>query len=272
MWVATTSSLQLARHSNSRCARLLAGHQHLLTRALIGWRPLAAFPLTARRLAPRRRRSDTPQQHSELMDAAPLAGAAGSPPSTPASSPEVPAATAGLEPVKLDLAASSDGDRAVAAAEEKPPFIGPRLDAEDYVWAARCPAGSRCLAAFCAAPLPRRLSAAAACRCRCLTPGAVGCNTDWQACPVCFELYCEPVYTPCHHLFCSVCLLRAQIANSPPRCPMCRASWYAPRNQAVASAAARGWSRARGVPQRQAHACVPCAARRMRTCCQSRRP
>jgi len=43
-------------------------------------------------------------------------------------------------------------------------------------------------------------------------------------CPVCFQLYCEPVFAGCNrHVFCRNCLLRSQRVGSMLRCPVCRA-------------------------------------------------
>jgi len=42
-------------------------------------------------------------------------------------------------------------------------------------------------------------------------------------CPVCLELFCEPVVAGCgRHVFCRNCLLRTQRLRAPPRCPVCR--------------------------------------------------
>jgi len=42
-------------------------------------------------------------------------------------------------------------------------------------------------------------------------------------CPVCLEIFCEPVVAGCgRHAFCKNCLLRSQRIRTPPRCPVCR--------------------------------------------------
>eukprot|EP00448_Togula_jolla_P007538 CAMPEP_0170609050 /NCGR_PEP_ID=MMETSP0224-20130122/21913_1 /TAXON_ID=285029 /ORGANISM="Togula jolla, Strain CCCM 725" /LENGTH=269 /DNA_ID=CAMNT_0010934321 /DNA_START=50 /DNA_END=860 /DNA_ORIENTATION=- len=43
-------------------------------------------------------------------------------------------------------------------------------------------------------------------------------------CPVCFQLYCEPVRAGCQrHVFCRNCLIKSQNRGTILRCPICRA-------------------------------------------------
>jgi len=41
-------------------------------------------------------------------------------------------------------------------------------------------------------------------------------------CPICYLYLCEPIKTPCKHLFCKNCLIKSFGFNRPPRCPLCR--------------------------------------------------
>mmetsp|Transcript_138676 Transcript_138676/g.386731 ORF Transcript_138676/g.386731 Transcript_138676/m.386731 type:complete len:310 (+) Transcript_138676:97-1026(+) len=48
-------------------------------------------------------------------------------------------------------------------------------------------------------------------------------SSEWE-CPVCYQLYCEPVLAGCgRHTFCRNCLLRSQRYGASPKCPICRA-------------------------------------------------
>lgn len=48
-------------------------------------------------------------------------------------------------------------------------------------------------------------------------------SSEWE-CPVCYQLFCEPVLAACgRHTFCRNCLLRSQRCGAAPRCPVCRA-------------------------------------------------
>merc|ERR1719238_1631531 len=48
-------------------------------------------------------------------------------------------------------------------------------------------------------------------------------EVDELTCPVCLQLLCEPVRTPCDHAFCRVCLLRTLTSGIDGcKCPVCR--------------------------------------------------
>jgi hypothetical protein len=48
-------------------------------------------------------------------------------------------------------------------------------------------------------------------------------EVDELTCPVCLQLLCEPVRTPCGHAFCRVCLLRTLTSGIDGcKCPVCR--------------------------------------------------
>lgn len=52
-----------------------------------------------------------------------------------------------------------------------------------------------------------------------------GCSvtSEWE-CPVCYQLFCEPVRAGCdRHVFCRNCLLKAQRIGRVLKCPICRA-------------------------------------------------
>lgn len=55
-------------------------------------------------------------------------------------------------------------------------------------------------------------------------PNLDGCSvsSEWE-CPVCYQLYCEPVKAGCdRHIFCKNCLLKAQRVGRVLKCPICR--------------------------------------------------
>lgn len=55
-------------------------------------------------------------------------------------------------------------------------------------------------------------------------PDADNCSlaSEWE-CPVCYQMYCEPVLAGCElHTFCRNCLQRSQRCGSSPKCPICR--------------------------------------------------
>jgi len=56
-------------------------------------------------------------------------------------------------------------------------------------------------------------------------PSIDGCSvsSEWE-CPVCYQLYCEPVRAGCErHVFCRNCLMKAQRLGTALKCPICRA-------------------------------------------------
>jgi len=49
--------------------------------------------------------------------------------------------------------------------------------------------------------------------------------TSESECPICYQLFCEPVLAGCgRHVFCRNCLLKSQRLGHPLRCPVCRAA------------------------------------------------
>lgn len=46
-------------------------------------------------------------------------------------------------------------------------------------------------------------------------------NRDDVLCPICLEIYCEPVTLPCTHTFCKVCFLES-VDKATLCCPLCR--------------------------------------------------
>ena len=46
--------------------------------------------------------------------------------------------------------------------------------------------------------------------------------TDMLTCPLCLDIFCEPVGTTCGHTFCRICLGDA-LKRTKRECPMCRA-------------------------------------------------
>ena len=52
-------------------------------------------------------------------------------------------------------------------------------------------------------------------------------------CPLCYHFFCEPVLTPCNHLYCKNCLSKA-LRIFPPRCPICRGAWWGNQLQPLA--------------------------------------
>lgn len=56
-------------------------------------------------------------------------------------------------------------------------------------------------------------------------PGVDTCSvsSEWE-CPVCYQLYCEPVRAGCdRHVFCRNCLMKALRVGATLKCPICRA-------------------------------------------------
>merc|ERR1711990_1170412 len=51
-------------------------------------------------------------------------------------------------------------------------------------------------------------------------------ETDLE-CPICVELLCEPIKTPCNHRFCMNCLAKAQRLQGHA-CPICRTQCMVP--------------------------------------------
>ncbi|XP_063752172.1 E3 ubiquitin-protein ligase TRIM39-like [Eleginops maclovinus] len=47
-------------------------------------------------------------------------------------------------------------------------------------------------------------------------------NEDQFLCPICLEVFTEPVATPCGHNFCKTCISRNWDMNVPNQCPVCK--------------------------------------------------
>ncbi|XP_059930476.1 E3 ubiquitin-protein ligase TRIM7-like [Gadus macrocephalus] len=49
-----------------------------------------------------------------------------------------------------------------------------------------------------------------------------GVSEDQLQCPICFQVFTEPVSTPCGHNFCKACIVRFWTDQTAPCCPCCR--------------------------------------------------
>merc|ERR1719461_427585 len=44
-------------------------------------------------------------------------------------------------------------------------------------------------------------------------------------CPLCCDMFCEPIALPCGHTFCRVCLMKT-LSRAAKKCPICRANCH----------------------------------------------
>ncbi|XP_047199659.1 nuclear factor 7, ovary-like [Hippoglossus stenolepis] len=59
-----------------------------------------------------------------------------------------------------------------------------------------------------------------------MAASSCGLSQDQFVCPICLDVFTDPVATPCGHNFCKNCITQHWAVNIPCRCPMCKEVFY----------------------------------------------
>nr|XP_019963794.1 PREDICTED: E3 ubiquitin-protein ligase TRIM21-like [Paralichthys olivaceus] len=59
-----------------------------------------------------------------------------------------------------------------------------------------------------------------------MAASSCGLSEDQFVCPICLDVFTDPVATPCGHNFCKNCITQHWAVNIPCKCPMCKEIFY----------------------------------------------